>query len=89
MRIDIDHIAKLARLKIDESQKEKFTKQMESMLDLVDSLPPVEAETVETDASNPMVLRKDVIEPSFKREEILKNAPQVQAGCVVVPKIMD
>ena len=33
-----------------------------------------------------MTLREDVVEPSLPRDEVLKNAPQVVAGCVVVPK---
>ena len=33
-----------------------------------------------------MTLREDVVEPSLPRDEVLKNAPQVAAGCVVVPK---
>ena len=53
MKIDIKHIAKLSRLKIEDSRLEKF----------------------ETN--------------KFKREELLSNAPEVQAGCLVVPKTVE
>ncbi|MEG0895322.1 MAG: Asp-tRNA(Asn)/Glu-tRNA(Gln) amidotransferase subunit GatC [Oscillospiraceae bacterium] len=36
-----------------------------------------------------MELREDVVENKFKRDEILKNAPQIKAGCIVVPKVIE
>ena len=38
---------------------------------------------------SPMTLRKDVAENHYRREDILRNAPEVQAGCVVVPKVVE
>ena len=86
MRIDIDHVAKLAKLHIDEAQKEKFTRQMESMLDLVEQLPELGGELAELDAQNPMVKRPDGVTPGFSRVDLLQNALSAQAGCRVVPK---
>ena len=43
----------------------------------------------EMDPSNPMQLRQDEIRPSLKRDQLLQNAPQTQAGCVVVPKVVE
>ena len=89
MRIDIEHVAKLAKLRIDDRQKEAFTAQMEAMLDLVGSLPAIEEDAKELDDTNPMRLREDVVLPSFSREDILKNAPSAQAGCFIVPKVIE
>ena len=36
-----------------------------------------------------MQLRQDEIRPSLKRDQLLQNAPQTQAGCVVVPKVVE
>ena len=53
------------------------------------SMPDI-AESLELDADNAMELRKDSLEEcGISRDEILKNAPKVVAGCVVVPKTVD
>ena len=43
MKIDIKHIAKLSRLRIEDDKLEKFEKDMESIVNMVDRLPDVEA----------------------------------------------
>ena len=35
------------------------------------------------------VFRKDEVSDSYDREEILKNAPESQAGCISVPKVVE
>ena len=35
------------------------------------------------------VFRKDQLKDSYDREEILMNAPEKQAGCVSVPKVVE
>ena len=82
MEINIKKIAKLSRLAIEPEREEKFQKDMQNIIDMVEQLPEMEA----GDLSPKMALREDVVEPSLPREEVLKNAPQVAAGCVVVPK---
>lgn len=89
MKIDINHIAKLARLKMDAQQAEKFSRQMGDIIDMVDNLPAIEGTATGLDPENPMLLRSDTVCPSSPREEILSNAPQVEAGCVVVPRIVE
>ena len=90
IKIDINHIAKLARLKMDEDQAEKFARQMTDIIGMVDSLPAIEGTATGLDPANPMTLRPDVVVVSeTTREEILSNAPQVEAGCVVVPRIVE
>ena len=90
MKIDINHIAKLARLKMDEQQAEKFANQMNGIIDMVANLPEIEGVATGLDVANPMRLREDKAVPSAaKRSEILENAPQVEAGCVVVPRIVE
>lgn len=89
MSIDIRHIAKLARLKIDDSQIEKIESQMQSIVDMVENLPDTDQDLV-LDSNNPMELRQDIaVQNKFTRNELVKNAPQVQAGCFVVPKTVE
>ena len=80
MEIDIKKIAKLSRLAIEPEREEKFQKDMQNIIEMVERLPEMET------GEDTMTLREDVVEPSLPRDEVLKNAPQVAAGCVVVPK---
>ena len=89
MNIDIQHIAKLSRLSIREDELEKFQREMENIVAMVEKLPAVEDQTLAVDPADRMELRKDEIRPSLRRELVLANAPQSAAGCIVVPKTVE
>lgn len=90
MKIDIKHIAKLSRLKIEDSRLEKFEKDMEMIVNMVDNMPDIDGPLTLLDEENPMTLREDIaVTNKFKREELLSNAPEVQTGCLVVPKTVE
>ncbi len=86
MEIDIKKIAKLSRLAIEPEREEKFQKDMQNIIEMVERLPEMETGDLSPKVEDTMTLRKDIVEPSLPRDEVLKNAPQVAAGCVVVPK---
>lgn len=89
MNIDIKHIAKLARLKIEDDQFEKFESEMQNIVNMVENLPDIDDELV-LDEKNPMILRKDkAVTDKYTRQELMANAPQVKAGCLVVPKTVE
>lgn len=89
MSIDIRHIAKLSRLKIEEEKIGKFEKDMEAIISMVDRLPNIDDELT-LDVDNAMTFREDVaVQNKFTRNELLQNAPEVQAGCLVVPKTVE
>lgn len=89
MEIDIRHIAKLSRLKIDDSELLDYQKEMSDIIAMVEAMPDIEDELT-VDPDNAMALRKDEIgENKISRDEILKNAPKTVAGCVVVPKTVE
>lgn len=89
MNIDIKHIAKLARLRIEDDQLDKFESEMENIVGMVEKLPDIQDEMT-LDPDNPMILRKDVaVQDKFTRHELMQNAPQVKAGCLVVPKTVE
>ena len=90
MKIDIRHIAKLSRLKVNDEEVQKFENQMLDIIDMVEKLPDISVENgALLDPLNPMTLREDTVHHEFRRDDILKNAPQVQAGCIVVPKVVE
>lgn len=89
MNIDIKHIAKLSRLKIEDDKLEEFENQMQNIVNMVENLPDIKDEIV-LDESNPMILRKDkAVTGKFTRQELMGNAPRVKAGCLVVPKTVE
>ena len=56
---------------------------------MVEKLPDIQDEMT-LDHDNPMILRKDVaVQDKFTRQELMQNAPQVKAGCLVVPKTVE
>lgn len=89
MNIDIKHIAKLARLRIEDDQLDKFESEMQNIVGMVEKLPDIQDEMT-LDPDNPMILRTDVaVQDKFTRQELMQNAPQVKAGCLVVPKTVE
>lgn len=89
---DVEHVATLAKLKFNDEQLEKFTDQIEDIIDLVDTLNEVDTTNVEptfnvTDQLNRM--RKDVAVRSNDKEALLANAPETENGFIRVPAILD
>lgn len=99
MSIDVQHLAKLARLRIEDDKLAKFEKDMESIVAMVEQLPEISGENSNAwglDPEHPMKLRKDIEGTTrapgtdkLSRNELLANAPKMQAGCVVVPKTVE
>lgn len=86
MDMDIKRLAKLARLKFTPEEEEKYAAQMANIVAMVEQLPDLDASGPLIDPDNPMELRKDEVERKYTRSELVANAPEVQAGCIVVPK---
>lgn len=89
MKIDIKHLSNLCKLKLSESEIEKFENQLDSIVDMIKELPDITLDFNIMDESNPMTLRKDEVISNYKRDDILKNAPEIKAGCIVVPSVID
>ena len=88
----VNHVANLARLEFDEEQIEKFTKQLDDIISLAESLNELDTTNVEPtshvlDIRN--VLREDKAKPGLSREEVLKNAPDQKDGQFRVPSIIE
>ncbi len=87
--IDIRHVAKLARLKIDDSELERYESEMTDIIRMVEAMPEINEELI-IDQNNAMALREDELsQDKLSRDVMLKNAPKVVAGCVVVPKTVE
>jgi len=87
---DVEHVAKLARLELDEDEKVKFSKQLGDILKYVEMMNEVDTTGVEPmshsiDFSN--VMREDIERYDATREELMANAPDVESDFFKVPKI--
>ena len=89
MEIDVRHIAKLAKLEIPEQEIPKMEQELSSIVSMVEKLPELVSKDSLLDPENTMELRPDVVQPSFPRDEMLKNAPETAAGCLMVPKVVE
>ncbi|MCI5936813.1 MAG: Asp-tRNA(Asn)/Glu-tRNA(Gln) amidotransferase subunit GatC [Eubacterium sp.] len=85
----IEYVGILAKLELNEEEKEQAKKDMGSMLDYIDKLNELDTQGVE-----PMshvfpvnnVFREDVVTNGDAREQMLANAPQKKDGTYMVPK---
>ena len=78
-REEVQHVAKLARVGLNEADIAKFQAQLSSILDYFQILGQVDTEGVPPTAHTlPLqnVMRDDVAAPSFGKEEVLANAPR-------------
>jgi aspartyl-tRNA(Asn)/glutamyl-tRNA(Gln) amidotransferase subunit C len=84
------HIAKLARVNLDESEAEKFTKQMGDIVGFVDKLNEVDTKgVIETNQVNGMknVLREDEVQPFEEMSELIKCSQNpIENGQIKVKK---
>lgn len=91
-RKDVEHVALLSRLDLSENELDKFTGQLDAILEYIDVL-----NQVDTSAVEPMahvleirnVMRADQVQPSLPREAALQNAPDAEDGFFKVPKIVE
>jgi aspartyl-tRNA(Asn)/glutamyl-tRNA(Gln) amidotransferase subunit C len=92
-RQDVEKIAHLARLSITEQEMPVYVTSLSSIVNFVDEL-----SRAQTDAVQPMAhpldgqhqrLRADVVSESDHHEKYQSNAPAVQAGLYVVPRVIE
>ncbi len=88
----ITKIAKLARIRIDESEKPYYAEQLSGILQWVEQLAEVNTDGVPqmvSVAAMTLPRRADVVTDGNQQEAIVANAPSSDYGCFVVPKVME
>ena len=91
-RETVEYVADLARLSLSEKEKYMMVSQMGEILGYMDKLNSLDTTGVKPlEHVEPMsnVMREDVVKASFKRDKILSNAPDKDAGAFRVPKIVE
>jgi aspartyl-tRNA(Asn)/glutamyl-tRNA(Gln) amidotransferase subunit C len=92
VEIDIEHVARLARLELTPEEKERLATQLGMILEHAAKVGEVAtAEVPPTAWAIPRanVLRPDVPRPSLPVEEVLANAPEVAEDRFKVPRIVE
>ena len=87
---DVKHVAKLARLELSEDEITQFSKQLGGILEHVAQMNEIDTTGVEPMSSAiPIinVMREDEVKYEQTKEELMKNAPEEEAGFFKVPKI--
>ena len=87
---EVEKIAALAKLKLSDEEKEKFTIQLSEILDYVKKLNELDTEKVEPlhhilELDTP--LREDIAQSTMKHKEALINAPAKENGYFKTPKV--
>ena len=85
------HIAKLADLKVDEKEIDKYIKNLDDILDYVKVLEKAPIgdldETIGAN-DNYNVFRKDEVKTFENIEGILENAPELERNMYKIPKVL-
>jgi aspartyl-tRNA(Asn)/glutamyl-tRNA(Gln) amidotransferase subunit C len=92
VEIDIEHVARLARLRLTDEEKERFSRQLALILEHAALVGEVAAEDIPP-TSHPLpranVYRPDEPRPSLSHEAALANAPDPEDGRFRVPRIVE
>ena len=88
---DIEYVANLAKLKLSDEEKERLVNQMGDIVEFANKISELDTDGVKPtnhilEVKN--VFREDELKESYTRDEILKNAPKKEAGCIVVPSLV-
>ena len=90
--VQVEHIAELARLALSDEEKARYQEQLSTILEYAERLQALDTSAIPPTAtvlplSN--VMRADLAAPSMSREDVLANAPQVEADSFRVQAVLD
>jgi aspartyl-tRNA(Asn)/glutamyl-tRNA(Gln) amidotransferase subunit C len=90
--LDLDHVARLARIALTPEEKEKFSAQIGDVIKYIAQLKEVDVSGVEPTAhAFPVhnVWAEDVAQPGLPVEDALRNAPAQRENMIAVPKVVE
>ncbi|MCL4458500.1 MAG: Asp-tRNA(Asn)/Glu-tRNA(Gln) amidotransferase subunit GatC [Chloroflexi bacterium] len=91
-REQVEHVAHLARLGLTESEKERFSEQLSTILESMEILRQVDTKAIPPTAQViPLlnVMRDDEACPSLPREQILANAPRLEEDYIRIMAVLE
>lgn len=89
---EVKHVASLAKLEFTDEELQKFTGQMDEIINMVEQLGEVDTTDVSvtsTVTEEVNVMREDVAVKGTDRTLLMKNVPEEKDGLIKVPAIID
>ena len=90
-RNEIMHIANLARLNLNEEEIDRYTKDMEEIIEFANIINSIDTENIDEaiSASDQVnVFRKDEVKEFEDKEALIKNAPSMDGGMFHLPSVI-
>src|SRR5262245_4343051 len=78
----VDHVSRLARLQLDQDERQTFARQLGQVLDYAESIQAIDTSNVEpmSHAGTAGLMREDTVRPGLDRQKALDAAPDTDAG---------
>ena len=91
-REDVEHVARLARLELNDDELGRMREQLNAILGYIDKLRELDVTNVEpTSHAVPLVnvMREDEVVPCLPQDQMLANAPDRVGELFRVPRIIE
>jgi aspartyl-tRNA(Asn)/glutamyl-tRNA(Gln) amidotransferase subunit C len=89
---DVENVAKLARLELNDTDKQKFADQLNNILEYIQKLNLINTNNAEpfiSKGAEKNVMREDIEIRTISREKIMMNAPQKEGDFFKVKKVIE
>ncbi len=90
-REEVEHVAHLARLNLNQHELETMTEQLDTLLSYVAKLDELDTENIKPTThafSISNAFRGDIVQDSLSRKEALANSPEQNGEYFIVPRIL-
>ena len=88
---EVEHVAHLARLRLDDQELEQMTTQLDTILAYFEKLERLDTSGVEPTThafSITNAFRKDQVEPSLEQQTALREGPSTNQDSFIVPRVI-
>ncbi len=89
---EVEHIANLARLELTDEELARYREQLSAILDFFTQLRELDTSNIPPTSSvlpPRSALREDEPQPGLSLEDLLRNAPEAEAGQFRVPPVLE
>jgi len=89
---EVDRVASLSMLKLDDEKRRMLQENLSEILEHAERLNELDTGGVEPTTyilKQQNVFREDKNVETWDREQMIKNAPEKEEGCFVVPKVVE
>ena len=88
---EFNHLQELSKLQFSPEERDSFLADFNSVVEFASLVSKADADLTKSFIGRVKLadLREDEVNPSFKQDEVIQNAPKKKDGCFVVPRIME